>query len=106
MGSFEELLTRCTSKLNWTADGDLKLRIKLEHFDCREKVGKQEWAEGMEKASNMSLVTEIGSLLDSKSLSDFKIQMGDGTVFDVHRLILKGYSRHQFQVSNIIEESK
>jgi hypothetical protein len=94
MGSFEELLTRYTSKLNWTADGDLKLRIKLEHFDCREKVGKQEWAEGMEKASNMSLVTEIGSLFDSKSLSDFKIQMEDGTVFDVHRFILKGNSRH------------
>jgi hypothetical protein len=94
MGSFEDLLTRYTSKLNWSAEGDLKLRIKLEHFDCREKVGKQEWAEGMEKASNMSLVTEIGSLFDSKSLSDFKIEMEDGTVFHVHRFILKGNSRH------------
>jgi hypothetical protein len=92
VASFEELLTRYTSRLNWTEDGNLKLRIKLEHFDCREKVGKQEWAEGMEKASNMSLITEIGSLLDSKSLSDFRIQMEDGTVFDVHRLILKGNS--------------
>jgi hypothetical protein len=29
-------------------------------------------------------------LLDSKSLSDFKLEMEDGTVFDVHRFILKG----------------
>jgi hypothetical protein len=90
VATFEDLLTRYTSKLNWTADGNLKLRIKLEQFDCQEKVGKQEWDQAMERASNMSLVTEIGSLLDSKSLSDFKIQMEDGTVFDVHRLILKG----------------
>jgi hypothetical protein len=87
---FEELRSRYTSRLNWTDDGNLKLRFKLEHFDCRAKVGIQEWDQAMEKASNMSLVSEIGSLLDSKSLSDFKIQMGDGTVFDVHRFILKG----------------
>jgi hypothetical protein len=90
LATFKELLSKYTSRLNWTADGNLKLRIKLEHFDGREKFGKEEWVEGMEKASNMSLVSEIGSLLDSKALSDFKIQMEDGTVFNVHRFILKG----------------
>jgi hypothetical protein len=90
VASFDDLLSQYNSKLNWTADGNLKLRIKLQHFDGRAKVGIHEWAQGMERASNMSLVTEIGSLLDSKSLSDFKIQMEDGTVFNVHRFILKG----------------
>jgi hypothetical protein len=90
VASFDDLLSHYTSRLNWTDDGNLKLRIKLEHFDGREKVGKREWTQGMEKASSMSLVTEIGSLFHSKSLSDFKIQMVDGTVFDVHRFILKG----------------
>jgi hypothetical protein len=69
---------------------DFNLRIKLEHYDGRVKFPREEEVKELKRKSNLSLTKEIGSLLGSTSLSDFKIQTKDGSAFDVHRLILKG----------------
>jgi hypothetical protein len=73
-------------------DGTLKMRIRFVQFGgivgC--KKGKDEELVGLKERAGDKILQNVGTLLHSQALSDFKIRTSDGKVFQAHKSILGG----------------
>jgi hypothetical protein len=77
-----------------SANGSLKLLCRLDYFpemfenetvkDCQDDLA------ALKKRAGDQVRVSVGTLLESKALSDLEIKTADGRVFQAHKVVLAG----------------